>query len=284
MIFNKRSFSVSIVFYLLCSSIARSLLAADNSEPNFAPGHEFSVDVNSRLAGIDHFMLYVPSDYNDKHDWPVIFFYPGQGGQPTTWPFRQITGGKGFVVVGMGYVDNVNGPMTEGQYINYMKRERKAVLETKKYISEHLKIDEKRLFITGCSKGGWHTSALLESSPKIWAGAVIFAAGRTKSVTLIATDFGRKALRGKPLYIGAGEQDTNLAAAKRAVEYYKRVGVKVTFEEYKGQGHICIPPDPKKLYDWLIANSSIKEAQPDLPRPPQRAQSAPQDKAGSAGR
>jgi predicted peptidase len=266
MISNKRLLSASPVsVHLLCFCIAGLLFAADMPEriadANFVPGGEARIEVNSKRVGIDHFMVYVPSDYNDNQDWPVIFFYPGQGGQPTTWPFKQITGGKSFVIIGMGYVPGSESPMTEGQYINYIKRLRKSAFEVKKYVSKRLRIDDKRLFITGCSKGGWYTSSMLESSSKAWAGAVIFAAGRSQNARLIATDSSRMALRGKPIYIGAGESDINLAAAKKAVIYYEKLGAKVTFEEYEGAGHICVPPNPKKLYDWLIANSSVENAQ-----------------------
>jgi predicted peptidase len=265
MIFNNRLFSASMVSHLLCFCIAGSLLAADNPEkindPNFAPGGEVRVDVNIKLVGIDHFMVYVPSDYNDNQDWPVIFFYHGMGGQPMTWPFKQITGGKGFVVIGMGYVTGSENPMTDGQYINYIKRQLRSVLEVKRYISRRLRIDEKRLFITGSSMGGWHASAMLESGPKVWAGAIILAAGRTQNVNVLSTAVDRKALRGKPIYIGAGEKDTNLAAAKKAAAYYERLGAKVTFEEYKGAEHAFDPSKPKKLYDWLITNSSVENTQ-----------------------
>ena len=267
MIFNKRFFSSSILICLLYLFIAGPFFAADNPEkindPNFAPGKESRIDVDSKLAGIDHFMVYVPSDYNDNQDWPVIFFYPGQGGRPMTWPFKQITDGNGFVIIGMGYVPGSERPMTEGQYINYIKRLRKSVLEVKRYTSRRLRIDDKRFFVAGCSKGGWYTSALLESGPKIWAGAVIFAAGRSQFAGLIADYAGRTALRSKPVYIGAGEKDVNFSAAKKAAAYYESVGAKVTLEEYKEAGHICAPPDPKKLYNWLIANCSVENKQPD---------------------
>jgi predicted esterase len=266
MTFNKRLLSASPVFvHLLCFCIAGLLFAADLPEritdANFTPGAEVRVDANSKLVGSGYFMVYVPSDYNDKQDWPVIFFYHGQGGQPTTWPFKQITGGKGFIIIGMGYVAEGEGQMTEGQYINYIKRERRSVLEVKRYVSEHLKIDEKRLFITGSSKGGWHTSEMLESSPKVWAGAVILAAGRSQNTRLFTADAGRIALRGKPVYIGAGEKDINLASAKKAAAYYERVGAEVTFEEYKGAEHAFDPTKPKKLYNWLITNSSVEDTQ-----------------------
>lgn len=266
MTFNKRLFSASVVFvHLLCFCIAGLLFAADKPEkiddPKFVPGEEVRVDANNKYIGGDHFLVYVPADYADEHDWPVIFVYHGMNGQPTTWPFRQVTGGKGFIVIGMGYVQGGEGEIPEGQYINNLKRERRSVFEVKRYVSRRLRIDEKRLFVTGYSKGGWHTSAMLESSAKAWAGAVIFAAGRSQNVSVITTAAGRKELRGKPIYIGDGEKDVNLAAAKRAVLYYERVGAKVTFEEYKGAGHGFDPTKSEILYNWLVTNSSVKDAQ-----------------------
>jgi poly(3-hydroxybutyrate) depolymerase len=266
MTFNKRLLSALGVFvHLLCFCIAGLLFAADKPEktddPNFLPGEEVRIDVNNKYIGGDHFLVYVPADYTDKQDWPVIFFYHGMNGQPTTWPFKQVTDGKGFIIIGMGYVPNGEGPMTEGQYINYIKRERRSVLEVKRYISERLRIDQKRLFITGSSKGGWHASVMFESSPKVWAGAVILAAGRSQNANVLSTAVDRKALRGKPVYIGAGEKDVNLASAKKAAAYYERVGAEVTFEEYKGAEHAFDPTKPKKLYNWLIANSSVEDTQ-----------------------
>ncbi len=256
-----------IISLTLCLCIAGPLFTADNPEkindPNFAPGQESRIDVNSKLVGIDHFMVYVPSDYNDNQDWPVIFFYHGQGGHPTTWPFKQITDGNSFVVIGMGYAPGAESPKNAGQYINYIKRLRKSAFEVKKYVSERLRIDDKRLFIAGCSMGGWYISSLFESSPKAWAGAVIIAAGRSPGAGIAADDSGRTALHGKPIYIGAGEKDMNLSAAQKAHAYYERLGADITFEQYQGQGHICSPPDPQKLYNWLITNSSVEKAQSD---------------------
>jgi predicted esterase len=266
MTFNKRLFSALGVFvHLLCFCIAGLLFAADKpgktDDPNFVPGEEVRIDANNKYIGGDHFLVYVPADYTDKQDWPVIFVYHGMGGQPTTWPFRQATTGKGFIIIGMGYVPSGEGKLTEGQYIDYLKRERRSVLEVKRYLSGRLRIDEKRLFIAGYSRGGWHTSAMLESSAKIWAGAVIFAAGRSPNAGAITTAAGRKALRGKPIYIGAGEKDVNLAPAKKAASYYEKVGAKVTFEEYKGAGHGFDPTKSEILYNWLVTNSSVEDTQ-----------------------
>ena len=262
--FNKRLISVSGLFIgLLCFCIAGLVFAAGEAKktvaPKFVAGEEVRIDVDNERIGGDHFLVYVPSGYTEKKDWPVIFVYHGVDGQATTWPLRQATGGEGFIIIGMGYVQNGKGRITKGQYINYVKRERKSVLEVKRYVSKHLKVDKKRLFVTGFSKGGWHTSVMLECSAKAWAGAVIFAAGRSRNASLITTAANKKALRGKPIYIGAGETDQNLPAAKRAVTYYERLGAKVTFEEFKGAGHSFDPSKSEILHNWLLTNSSAED-------------------------
>ena len=268
LIFNKRQLLTWMLFYpLLCLCIAGLLFAGDKSEktnvPVFTPGSEVRVDVKGKGIGGDHFLVYVPSDYTDKQDWPVIFIFHGMNGQPNTWPFRQITNGEGFILIGMEYILQGQSQLTKGEYVDYFRRERKSILEVKRYISKHLKIDEKQLFVTGMSKGGWHTSAVLESSPKVWAGAVILAAGRSYNVDLITNQNNKKLLRGKPIYIGAGEKDGNLDAARKAALYYERLGAKVTLEVYEGAEHSFDHTAPKKLYDWLLANSAVSDGKSD---------------------
>jgi predicted esterase len=247
-----------VLVFFVC--ISGAVFGADEAKkgavPKFVPGEEIRIDVDNERIGGDHFMVYVPSDYNDERDWPVIFCYHGQSGQPTTWPMRQAIRGKGFIVIGMGYVPTKQR-MSRGEYINLLKREKRSVLEVKKYVGEHLRIDERRLFVSGFSKGGWHSANMVEASPKGWAGAVIFAAGRRG----ILQPASKQAFRGKPIYIGAGENDVNMKAAKRAVAYYRRLGAEVTFEEFKGEGHSFDPSGSETLYNWLISNSATGDTE-----------------------
>ena len=247
--------SVGLLWFCVAGMVFGAGKAKKGEVPKFVAGEEVRIDVDNERIGNDHFMVYVPSDYTDERDWPVIFCYHGQSGQPTTWPMRQAIRGKGFIVIGMGYVPTKK-KMTRGQYMNLLKREKRSVLEVKKYVGEHLRVDEKRLFVTGFSKGGWHSANMVEASPRGWAGAVIFAAGRRG----IVQPASKKALRGKPIYIGAGENDVNMKAAKKAAAYYRRLGAEVTFEEFKGAGHSFDPSGSEILYNWLVSNSATSDA------------------------
>ena len=47
--------------------------------------------------------IYVPSDYKKGTPFPVILFMHGAGGRPTTWPFKEATKGKGYIIIGLSY-------------------------------------------------------------------------------------------------------------------------------------------------------------------------------------
>jgi predicted esterase len=252
MTFDRRLLSVfSCLMYLFAVEL---LLAAD--EPNLpsiglAPGKETRVDSNNKDIGGGFFLVYVPSDYNDLQNWPVIFFYNGAGCQPSTELFRINTEGKSFVIIAMEYVPQSRDKMTPAQYHNSLRSEIKSIAAAKAYVSKHLRIDSDKMFIAGISRGGWLISSLLEYKPSAWAGAAIFCAGRAG----YQVDTDKRLLHDKPIYIGSGEIDQNLGAAKKAAGVYERLGANITFEIYKGLGHAA-DPNSQKLHYWLLENSS----------------------------
>ncbi|MBN1795626.1 MAG: dienelactone hydrolase family protein [Sedimentisphaerales bacterium] len=224
-------------------SLANDTGPSKADSPFFQPGKE------TLLTFEEHkLVLYLPLDYNDINAAPVIFFYHGQGGHPSTDFFQHVTGSKGFVIVGMSYADEPEGEVLRGQVLNYLKIEFRRLARLKIHLKRELnvRIDEKKLFVSGISKGGWFTSDLLDYNPRPWAGAVIIAAGRRE----ITQETNPKNLKGKPIYIGAGETDTNRHSAERAQAFYRRCGAEVTFEIYEGLGHSA-KADSVRLQQWL---------------------------------
>ena len=67
--------------------------------PQIVPGiHRFEAPKANNF-----FLVYVPQDYTPDRAWPVIFCYHGAGGSAGTFPFQQVTRGKGFIIIGMNY-------------------------------------------------------------------------------------------------------------------------------------------------------------------------------------
>lgn len=192
------------------------------------------------------FILYVPSDYIPTKPFPIIFCYHGAGVQATTWPFYQVTNGKGFIIVGMNYVAP-NSPSLE-----LMRYERAYFLEVLDILSKRLNVNQKLVFMGGYSMGGYMTSMLGEQLLDKLAGLIILGAGRFTVERFAPLP---KRIRGKPIFIGVGQADnTHQPRAKIAANMYVGWGADVTYEEWVGVGHSINTPEfpSKKLLPWLI--------------------------------
>ncbi len=251
---NRTQCNINLLLFpallLLCAPISRADEPNDINLPQ--PGKEFPFNFDGHKI-----VLFLPQDYNDMNTAPVIFFYHGQGGHSNVDFFRHVTDSKGFIIVGMSYADEPEAPLTMGRHTNYIRGEVRRLGKLKLYLKRdlRLKINDRKLIITGISKGGWFVNELLEYKPRPWAGAVIIGAGRMTT----ATDFDTKYLKDKPVYIGVGEKDPNRTAAERARGFLRKAGAWVTYEIYEGLGH-AVKPDSAVLRQWLKDRIKTTEA------------------------
>lgn len=204
------------------------------------PGKEITVQ-DPQTGGVGHWILYLPSNYSSDKKWPVIFAYHGLGQQPGVYPFVSLTDGRGYVVVGMEYVDReVREPQVERNIPN-LKR-------IHDLLATRIGIDEKFEFIGGGSQGGFRASDYAEASIDTWAGIIILAAGRGVNAT--ANPLKDSKYAGKAIFLGAGENDANLELARVANDFYKARGADVTLKVFPGLGHAVDDKDPT-LKTWL---------------------------------
>jgi predicted esterase len=144
--------------------------------------------------------------------------------------------------------------MDKSQYIGYLQMEQRSLGAAKVYASKFVNIDIKEMVLVGVSKGGWLVANLSDINPKPWAGMVILNAGRN-GVTNIKKD-----IKGKPVFVGAGESDQNLNAARKAAAYYEQAGADITFETFYGKGH-AVDPNAVELrayFDKIISSNPKK--------------------------
>ncbi len=210
-------------------------------EPITEPGEYTLVASKSNTS----FILYVPLDYTPTKPFPIIFCYHGAGVSATTWPFYQVTNGRGFIIVGMNYVAP-NSPSLE-----LMRYERAYFLEVLDIVSSRLNVNSKLVFMGGYSMGGYATSMLGEQLLDKLAGLIILGAGRFTIERFAPLT---RNIRGKPIFIGVGQADTtHQPRAKIAANMYLGWGANVTYEEWVGVGHAINTPEfpSKKLLQWL---------------------------------
>ena len=241
-----------LLLFLLCNGG----LAADMpvSSDALLPGKE--VGLTAPKAG-KTFRLYVPVDYTDKRPFPVIFCYHGYRGKATTWPFKQVTKGKGFIVVGMNYA-------TDDYYKGHLPPTKTApekayFNEVMVLVSARLNIATDYMFMGGYSQGGYSTTVLGEQLLDRLAGFLILGAGR-RNVDMEPPP--AELIRGHPIFYGAGElDDPHYPRAKRASGFYKEWGADVTFEGWPDETHSLSPKwmTKTKMREWLIAYGPAKQ-------------------------
>ena len=239
-----RPLAIALALSLLGAAAAAQKEAAG---PRLLPGQETRID-DPKVGG-GHFVAYVPTDYSPRRRWPAIFCYHGQGGQPTTWPFKDVTGGKGFIILGMGYLPEISKPMSLAEMDRYVAREMDCALAALAAVESKVRVDRDQLIVGGFSMGGWIASAMGEGGAAVWRGVAVLGAGRRKFDQPLKN---AASLRGKLIYIGVGDKDPNFPHARKAADFYTKAGAKVTFEEYPGLGH-QMKMDTKVLREWLLA-------------------------------
>ncbi|MDX1564050.1 MAG: dienelactone hydrolase family protein [Phycisphaeraceae bacterium] len=210
----------------------------------FAPGQTTAVEWKPTKQDA---LVYLPTDYTPDRLWPVVVFFHGTTGEPTVAFLPEATGGKGFILVGIGYVQK--GKLVGGQAAALKEYRSAAMLLGKLHQKLGVKLDPKRIYLAGVSKGGWIASLVAERELKQIAGALIFGAGMSPRLRVSA----RKSTLPKPLFIGVGVHDPNVAASRAAIKHFRRLGAEVTFDSYPDTGHDAKPTD--RLRDWFTAES-----------------------------
>ena len=223
------------------------------------------------------FLVYVPQGYTPDRAWPVIFCYHGAGGSAGTFPFQQITRGKGFIIIGMNYATK--------QYHKYLRHEHtdpeKALFdEALAIVSARLNIAKELIFMGGYSQGGYSTTVLGEQMLDKLAGLIVLGAGRTY---VDRSSPPGQQIRGKPIFYGVGELDEkHNPRARNAVEMYRKWGADVTFEEWEGVEHsgpFSLMLQSTQMLDWLLANGPLKSVDTKLAQAHQAEKSSKLGKA-----
>jgi len=231
-------------FVMLSVTLAVALLsrAADKPTDGVAPamatftaGKETKI-LDPATGGLGYYVVYVPKDYTPDREWPLIFCYHGSNGNPQSWPFKDLTDGQNYIVLGMEYTNREKPDATAE--VDNLKR----IL---KFVSSKVRVNPKLMFMGGFSQGGWSTSSFSNLYIEQLAGLIIMGSGGTPG------DKAAPLLKGKPVFIGIGEQDPANDGAKKSREAYTAKNALVTFEEFKGLAHAVDTKD-KPLKDWLL--------------------------------
>lgn len=209
--------------------------------------------------------LFVPEDYVEARDWPLLYVFHGTGGRASTRMFQEYTGGRGYVIIAAPYAMPGEGSLSREGVLSEIRR----IQAVREALGRSLRLDG-RVFVGGFSKGGWMSDLLIKEGFPGLSGGLILGAGR------IPVDVGRALDRPSPktengnsrthVYVGIGQLDTNHVYSFRAEQHYRGLtDHEVILEEYWAKAHRPGEAACLFLHQWLrlraVASVTAEERQ-----------------------
>lgn len=153
------------------------------------------------------YLEYLPQDYNkNNNNYPVVIFLHGIGERGTTSTDPSTLKTSVEKVARVGLAKNVKygtqypfiliSPQLKSSYGTWPAN---YVIDVLNHVKKYLRIDQKRIYITGLSLGGFGTWTTLGAYPEVFAGAVPICSGGnalSKACAIAAENVGIWAFHG----------------------------------------------------------------------------------------
>lgn len=203
---------------------------------------DFSNEVSS--SGLNY-RAYSPAD--DDHKNPLVIWFHGAG-EGGTNNISQLAGNEGGVAFARDYQDLFGGayvlaPQTPTFWVTdidngsgvELKAEKDytddVVSLIKEYLANNPDIDTTRVYVGGCSKGGWQTISTLLAAPELFAAAFPICPAFTPAESNEA-DFSK--LKDFPIWITHAKDDQTVTIdySDTLVSRLSEAEAKVTYTKY----------------------------------------------------
>lgn len=222
---------------------------------------EFSGESGGKMP----YRLLKPLDYNPEKSYPLIVFLHGSGERGddneaqlknAMEPFLDESNRDkypAFVLApqcpeGMTWAKTAESDDIIFTFSEEPTEPMKLLLETIAQVQHNFKVDDRRLYITGLSMGGYGTYDLLTRRPDMFAAAIVVCgAGDVRNVDRF---------KDVPLWIFHGEDDDAVPSdlSKVMVNALKSVGGRPKYTLYPEVGHNSwdLAYNEEKLFSWLF--------------------------------
>jgi predicted peptidase len=197
------------------------------------------------------YVLFVPHDYKGDKPYPLILFLHGAGETADGKnEGKQAKVGIGPAVQKQEKTFPAFVLMPQAQKRGWQADGESAqlALDILKEVQKNYKIDDKRLYLTGLSMGGFGTWSLAAKYPEKWAAIVpICGGGNPKDAEKI---------KDIPCWVFHGDADMSVKVdrSRDMVKALKDAGGSPKYDEYPGVGHNSWDKayGTKELYEWLF--------------------------------
>ena len=195
------------------------------------------------------YLLYLPADYaSSQKDWPLLIFLHGLGERGPDLNKVKIHGPAKLIEQGREFPFIVVSPQCPaGSWWPYETQKVLALIDE---IVETCRVDEKRIYLTGLSMGGFGTWAIASVQPQRFAAIAPVCGG---GCTFLAPRLTM------PIRAFHGDADTvvPLEKSREMVDAVNNAGGNATLTVYPGVGHNSWTQTyaNNELYEWLLSHS-----------------------------
>jgi len=202
------------------------------------------------------YLQFLPKAYEAEQEraWPTILFLHGLGESGNDLEKVKIHGPPKIVASQPDFPFILISPQCPKGEV----WDAEALLALLDDVTQRLRIDEKRLYVTGLSMGGYGTWDLIGTAPERFAAAAPICGGGSTLDFLIPKS--RKAIQTLPIWAFHGAKDAvvQLEESQRLVgllqKWYKGEVMLTTYPE-AGHDSWTETYDNPKLYEWFLSHS-----------------------------
>ena len=233
---------------VLVLTFAAKPQAAEKASPGKQVEQEFT---HADGKGKTGYQLFLPAGYkaDGEKKWPMIYFLHGRGESYGKLSLVKKWGPPKIVEKNVKFPFIVVSPQCPGRDSWSRSTQQKVLADLLADIQKKYKVDERRIYLTGLSMGGYGSWALAAAHPKKFAAVVPICGGGNP-------DDAEK-LKDIPIWVWHGDKDgaVPLKRSVAMVEAIKKAGgTKIRFTTLENIGHNSWSAAyaTPELYSWML--------------------------------
>ena len=243
----------------LASLLALPAFAVDSTVPEPKPGAQIPAAFSQAVIRTDRlsYLLYTPTEYgaDATKQWPLVLFLHGAGERGSELDKVAVHGPPKLVKQGRSFPFILVSPQCPGE----QRWQPDVLIGLLDGVQAKLRVDPKRVYVTGLSMGGYGTWSLASRYPERFAAVAPICGGGERIDILLA---GRRGPALKTLGIwafhGAKDNVVPLDESERMVDAFKKTGntdVKLTVYPDAGHDSWTEAYNTAELFEWLLKHS-----------------------------
>jgi predicted peptidase len=242
---------------IVAATAAEEDMAIKNQQPKSFQSH---ISKDMQLE----YLLFLPSGYKEggAKPWPLMLFLHGAGERGTNLSKVTAHGPPKLVKTQPDFPFIVISPQCPNNQTWSDKSD--ALLALLDDVIKNYRVDEKHVYLTGLSMGGFGTWDLGIKHPNRFAAIVPICGGGDILPILLAPARNEKALKSLPVWVFHGGKDpiVPVAESEHMIHALKQIGnQQVKFTVYPEAGHDSWTEayNTAELYDWMLEQSRGKK-------------------------